>query len=143
MAYLDHNASAPLSPEALAAIQDELRNGPGNPSSVHTHGRRQRAMVENQRRKLARVVGGRPSEITFTSGATAAIHLGLNSLIKEGQHVLCTQVEHPAVIGALAWLGADVEWVPVDHQGRCSIHEFKQRCGLIRQSAFLWLLKTR
>ena len=58
MAYLDHNASAPLSPEALAAIQDELRNGPGNPSSVHTHGRRQRAMVENQRRKLARVIGG-------------------------------------------------------------------------------------
>ena len=36
-------------------------------------------------------------------------------------------MEHPAVIGALAWLGADVEWVPVDHQGRCSIHEFKQR----------------
>jgi len=127
MTYLDHNASAPLCEAAREAMRSELAATPGNPSSIHRHGRRQRALIENQRRKLAALIGGRASEITFTSGATAAIHLGLNSLVSSGQHVLCSRVEHPAVVGALEWIGADIEWIPVDAEGRCRVEDFIER----------------
>lgn len=69
--YLDWNASAPLRPEARAAMlaaMDEV----GNPSSVHAEGRRTRAIVERARAQVAGLVGCSPEEIVFTSGATEA-----------------------------------------------------------------------
>lgn len=76
--YLDWNASAPLRPEARAAMlgaMDEV----GNPSSVHAEGRRARAIVERARAQAADLVGCEPGEVVFTSGATEAAHLVLGS----------------------------------------------------------------
>src|SRR6056297_1566380 len=69
--YLDHNATAPLRPEARAAMCAAM-DVPGNPSSVHAEGRAARALVERARAQVAESVGCKPAEVIFTSGATEA-----------------------------------------------------------------------
>lgn len=69
--YLDWNASAPLRPEARAAMVEAL-DLTGNPSSVHAEGRKARGLVERARGEVAALVGCKPSEVVFTSGATEA-----------------------------------------------------------------------
>jgi cysteine desulfurase len=69
--YLDWNATAPLRPEARAAMVDAL-DVAGNPSAVHAEGRRARAIVERARMQVAGAAGCQPDEVVFTSGATEA-----------------------------------------------------------------------
>ncbi|MEM9844415.1 MAG: aminotransferase class V-fold PLP-dependent enzyme [Pseudomonadota bacterium] len=69
--YLDYNATAPLRPEARAAMIDAL-DLTGNPSSVHAEGRRAKGLVERARAQVASAVGCQPQEVVFTSGATEA-----------------------------------------------------------------------
>ena len=70
-AYLDWNATAPLRPEARAAMLAALDLG-GNPSSVHAEGRAARALVERSREAIAEALGCKPTEVVLTSGATEA-----------------------------------------------------------------------
>ena len=108
--YLDYNASAPIRPEAAAAMVDALRE-PGNPSSVHGFGRRSRRLVEDARESVAALVGARPREVVFTSGATEANDLALNGTGR--RRVLVSAVEHDSV----RLSRADAEFVPVDGNG--------------------------
>lgn len=75
--YLDHCASAPLLPAARRALDAVLDLGPGNASSAHAAGRRLRAALETARERVAALIGARPAEIVFTSGATEATALAL------------------------------------------------------------------
>src|ERR1700685_3427389 len=79
LVYLDHAATTPMLPEAIVAMTDELAQL-GNPSSLHTAGRRARRVVEESREQLAEVFGARPSEIIFTSGGTEADNLAVKGL---------------------------------------------------------------
>src|SRR5579863_9933555 len=76
--YLDWNATAPLRPEAAAAIAGALAQG-GNPSSVHRHGRAARQLVEQSRERVAALAGAPTAGVVFTSGGTEANHLALLS----------------------------------------------------------------
>ena len=78
-AYLDHAATTPMRPEAIAAMTEELARL-GNPSSLHAVGRRARRVVEESRELLAEVFGARPSEVVFTSGGTEADNLAVKGL---------------------------------------------------------------
>jgi len=69
--YLDYNATAPLRPEARAAMIAAM-DVVGNPSSVHAEGRAARALVERARAQVASAAGCKPQEVVFTSGATEA-----------------------------------------------------------------------
>ena len=125
--YLDHAATTPLSPEALAALTRELART-GNPSSLHGSGRRARRAVEDAREALAAAAGAHPSEVIFTSGGTEADNLAVKGLYwsRAGENparrrVLCSAVEHHAVMDTVEWLerheGAEVTWLPVDADG--------------------------
>lgn len=94
-AYLDWNASAPLRPEARAAMAAAMEVT-GNPSSIHAEGRAARAIVERARDALAAALGATAAEIVFTSGATEAAALAL-----AGRGLAGAAVEHDAV---LAWV---------------------------------------
>jgi cysteine desulfurase len=129
-AYLDHAATTPLVPEAVAALTEELAHT-GNPSSLHAAGRRARRIVEESREQIAQAYGARPSEVIFTSGGTEADNLAVKGLYwsrlaaaPDRRRVLVTATEHHAVLDAAAWLaeheGADVGWLPVDETGRLS-----------------------
>ena len=123
--YLDHAATTPMRQEAIAAMTDELGRL-GNPSSLHTAGRRARRVVEESREQLAEVFGARPSEVVFTSGGTEADNLAVKGLYWARQdvprrRVLTTSVEHHAVLDSVRWLedtqGAEAVWVGVDPDG--------------------------
>ena len=116
-AYLDYNASAPLRPEAAAALTAALGEG-GNPSSVHRAGRQARRMVERAREKVAALVGAAADAVIFTSGATEANHLALSGLgdmsgVGARALVLASAVEHPSVLAAVP----AIVQAPVDGQG--------------------------
>ncbi|MGQ0565777.1 MAG: cysteine desulfurase family protein [Gemmobacter sp.] len=104
--YLDWNATAPLRPEARAAMAAAM-DVVGNPSSVHAEGRAARALVERARAQVATALGASGSDLVFTSGATEAAALAC-----AGRGLRCAEIEHEAV---LAWCEAGL---PVDGAGR-------------------------
>jgi cysteine desulfurase len=92
--YCDYNAGAPVRAEAAVAMSRALALG-GNPSSVHSFGRRAKALVEDAREKIANAVEARAENVVFTSGATDALHLALSSA--GGASLIISGVEHDAV----------------------------------------------
>lgn len=118
-AYLDNNATTPVLPEVLAAMQPFFLEEFGNASSIHHHGQRTRAAVERARESVAQLLGARSSEIVFTSGGTEADNLAIFGLVKAGDHVITSTIEHHAVLNAckrLEEMGCEVTYVPVDAQ---------------------------
>lgn len=114
MIYLDHNATAPLLPEAREAMTEAMATA-GNPSSVHAGGRAARALVEAARSEVAALAGARPDQVVFTSGGTEANLLALAGA--RGATGTCrifvTAVEHPSVLAAVE----DAVPLPVDGEG--------------------------
>ncbi len=100
--YLDWNATAPLRPEARAAVPAAL-DGVGNPASPHGEGRRARALMEDAREQVARLVGAKPAEVVFTSGGTEAN----NTVLGGGwSDVLLAGIEHDSVLAPARGSGA-------------------------------------
>ena len=128
MAYLDHAASTPMIPEAVAAVSAVMAE-PGNASSLHSAGRRARRTVEESREAVAAALGARPSEVLFTGGGTESDNLAVKGLFWARRasdprrvRILASAVEHHAVLDAVEWLvaheGAQVTWLEVDRLGR-------------------------
>ncbi|HJQ42084.1 MAG TPA: cysteine desulfurase family protein [Jatrophihabitantaceae bacterium] len=128
MPYLDHAATTPMLPEAVAAVSAALGEL-GNPSSQHTSGRRARRRVEEAREELAAAVGARPSEVIFTAGGTESDNLAVKGIYwarhdadPRRRRILASAVEHHAVMDAVEWLvaheHAEAERLAVDRYGR-------------------------
>ena len=114
-AYLDWNASAPLRPEARAAMIAALDQA-GNPSSIHREGRAARHLVDDAREKVAALVGAEPSEVIFTSGGTEANVLALSPGALPA-HLLVSAIEHPSVRSGGRFPAECVEEIPVAADG--------------------------
>jgi cysteine desulfurase len=127
--YLDYAASAPLRAEALAAMLPLLERPAANPSSQHGQGRAARAVVETAREQVAALVGAAPGQVVFTSGGTEADNLAVKGTVldrpEEARHLVCSAVEHHAVLDAAAWAEADararVDLAPADGAGRVDL----------------------
>lgn len=118
--YLDNNATTPVLPQVLEAMQPYFAEYFGNASSIHHHGQGTRAAVERARGSVARLLGCRDSEIVFTSGGTEADNLAAFGVVGRGDHIITSTVEHHAVLNAckhLAEAGCEVTYVPVDGRG--------------------------
>lgn len=110
-AYLDHNATTPLRPEARAAMVRAL-DVVGNPSSVHAEGRAAKSVVETARAQVAAAFGADGADVIFTSGATEAAALALS-----GRGLHGADLEHEAVA---AWIATDLA---VDRAGRVTVND--------------------
>jgi cysteine desulfurase len=130
MPYLDHAATTPMLPEAIAAVT-EVMGEPGNPSSLHTAGRAARRRVEESRETIAAALGARPSEVIFTAGGTESDNLAVKGIFwarraadPRRRRVIASAIEHHAVLDTVEWLvaheGAHVTWLPVDRTGTVS-----------------------
>lgn len=115
--YLDYNATAPVRPEAAAAVAEALRAG-GNPSSVHAAGRGARARVEQAREAVARLIAAPASTVVFTSGGTEANALAVESAAAAGsRRLIVSAIEHDSVLEPARACGAAVEILPVTADG--------------------------
>ena len=147
-AYLDHAATTPMLPSALAAMTEQLQVA-GNASSLHTAGRMARRVVEESRERIARALGARPSEVLFTSGGTEADNLAVAGtwLARRDEdpgrvRVVASSIEHHAVLDCVEHLvrhqGAKVTWVDPDASGvvsaqavRAAIEEDPESVALV------------
>jgi cysteine desulfurase len=118
--YLDNNATTPLLPEVLQAMEPYFVERFGNASSIHHHGQETRAAVERARAAVASLLGCRPAEIVFTSGGTEGDNLAIFGIVVATDHVITSTIEHHAVLNAckhLESIGCEVTYVPVDGRG--------------------------
>lgn len=130
-AYLDHAATTPMSPAALAAFVGEAQRT-GNASSLHSAGRAARRAVEESRETVARALGARPSEVIFTAGGTESDNLAIKGIFwgrrtqdTRRTRILVSAVEHHAVLDPAFWMaghaGAEIVLLPVDGDGRLDV----------------------
>jgi cysteine desulfurase len=123
--YLDNQATTPTDPRVRDALLPFLETSAvGNPHSEHFVGRRAAAAVEDAREKVAALIGARPQEIVFTSGATEANNIALQGIARSpyrrGNHIITCATEHKCVLKTVDFLarsGFRAEIMPVDANG--------------------------
>lgn len=124
MIYLDHAATTPCRPEAVAAMRPLFGEVFGNPSSIHAAGQEARRALDAARDHVARAIGARSEEILFTSSGTEADNLALAGSALAARprknHLVTAATEHHAVLRAAEFsreLGVEVTLLPVDREG--------------------------
>src|SRR6185312_3982890 len=118
--YMDANATTPVLPEVLEAMQPWFAADFGNASSIHQPGQRARAAVDRAREQVAKLLNCRSAEIVFTSGGTESDNMALFGLLSPGDRLITTAIEHHAVLHAaeeLAERGVDVTFLPCTAEG--------------------------
>lgn len=122
--YLDYNATTPLDPSVAQAMSPYIQRDFGNPSSAHAYGAAAKKAVEQARAQVAEMLGCRLEEVVFTSGGTESNNMAIvgvaHAYRHKGNHIITSQVEHPAVIEVCRFLEAQgfmVTYLPVDEYG--------------------------
>lgn len=122
--YLDNNATTKPLAEVVSAMVDVLGAGFGNPSSAHAAGERARDVLRVARCRVARLLGGDPNRIVFTSSGTEANNMALRAGAPRGSarehRIVTTGAEHSSILKVVdhfRWLGADVVAVPISRDG--------------------------
>lgn len=125
--YFDHSATTPVRTEVAEAMCEYLKEGFGNPTSLHYFGRQVRKDVEAAREKVAQAIGANVNEIVFTSGGTEADNMAIHGVAysnkNKGNHIITSAVEHHAVLNTVKSLGKEgftVTILPVDKYGMVS-----------------------
>src|SRR2546425_5264293 len=116
--YLDSNATTPMRPEVLAAMIPVFTEHFGNASSIHWFGQNAKALIDDARQQVARLIGAETSEIVFVSGGTEADNFAIRGI--KGGHIITSKIEHHAVMHTCRDLekqGDEVTWLPVSHDG--------------------------
>lgn len=122
--YLDYNGTTPHDSEVIEAMRPFMETEFGNPSSSHWYGIAPRRAVETARVQVASILNCEPEEILFTSGGTESNNhaiMGVARLLKDkGNHIITSEIEHPAVLEVCKFLekeGFDITRLPVDKTG--------------------------
>ena len=121
--YLDNAATTPFDKEVLKAMYQVMETDHGNPSSIHSHGREVRTLIEKARKTVAGLLHASPSEFFFTSGGTEADNMAIRcGIIDYGiKHAITSLIEHHAVLHTLQALekSGDIRlsYVNIDSKG--------------------------
>lgn len=131
--YLDHAATTPIAAEVANEMITVYQEVFGNPSSVHSYGRKARKMLDEARRLAASSINANEKEIYFTSGGTEADNIALIGTAlanrDKGNHIITTAQEHHAVLHTAEYLesiGFDVTYLSVSETGRISLDELEK-----------------
>ena len=124
MIYMDHSATAPVDPAVFEAMKPYFIDSFGNASTLYSLGREGRMAMESARKQVASIINADPKEIIFTSGGTESDNIAIKGtayrLKNKGNHIITSNIEHPAVTETCKYLakhGFDVTYVPVDNDG--------------------------
>ena len=130
--YLDYNATTPHDPEVIDAMRPFFEEEFGNPSSSHYYGTKPKQAVIKARKQIAALLNCAPEEIIFTSGGTESNNFAIKgcaeTLRYKGNHIITSQIEHPAVIEVCNFLkttGYEASYLPVDEFGLVQLEDLK------------------
>lgn len=131
--YADYAATTPVKPEVIEAMMDIYQSHYGNPSSIHSVGRDARRYLDESRRNVAQLLGAKPSEVIFTSGATESNNTAIKGLVYAnehlGNHIITTKIEHHSVLHVFEQLekeGYEVTYLDVDDTGRVDLDQLEE-----------------
>ena len=130
--YLDNSATTQVSEEVLNEMKPYFRKEFGNPSTLYSIGRSSKNALDQSRQKVADAINANPDEIIFTSGGSESDNLAIKGLAfklrKKGNHIITSNIEHPAVKNTLKFLenlDYKVSYLPVDENGIIKIEDLK------------------
>lgn len=129
--YFDNAATTPVSPEVIEAMVPVMQQQYGNPSSIHSDGRKVRAIIENARKVVANSIGASIGEIFFTSGGTESNNMALKCSVRDlgVQRIITSKVEHHCVLHAAEALEKNndvvVEYLSIKQNGHPSYEELE------------------
>ncbi|MEJ6982607.1 cysteine desulfurase family protein [Pedobacter sp. P351] len=129
--YLDNAATTPLDPEVLKEMVSLMGSHFGNPSSIHSHGREARTIIEKARKTVASFLNTSPSEIFFTSGGTEADNMAIQCGIIDHKigHAVTTRIEHHAVLHTLEAMARngiiELSFVRIDNKGNVDLNHLE------------------
>ena len=128
--YLDYNATTPIDPEVAEAMMPYLTQHFGNPSSSHWYGQQTKQAVEQAREQVSALLHCQPDEVVFTGGGSEANNQAIKGVAEayasKGNHIITSQIEHPAVLNPCRYLeerGYRITYLPVDKQGSVSLED--------------------
>jgi cysteine desulfurase len=131
--YLDHAATSPMHPQVIEKMTAVMMEEFGNPSSIHSFGRKARHVLDHARGQIAASIGAGQNEIVFTSGGTEADNMALISIAfayqAQGKHIITTTIEHHAVLHTCQFLekdGFEVTYLPVNEEGLVSVQDVQE-----------------
>ena len=124
MIYMDHSATSPVDPEVFEAMKPYFVESFGNASTLYKLGREGKKVMETARKQVASLINAEPKEIIFTSGGTESDNIAIKGTVyrlkNKGNHIITSNIEHPAVTETCKYLeknGFEVTYVPVDKEG--------------------------
>ena len=129
--YLDNAATTALDPRVAEVMSNLMKEEFGNPSSIHSFGRKMKVQVEDVRNLVAEKLKVQPAEIFFTSGATEAINTIFNGAVLSlgVERIITTQIEHPAVISSVEYHAktnaVQLDYVNIDQHGQVDLEQLK------------------
>lgn len=131
--YLDYNATTPVAPEVAEAMLPYLQEHFGNPSSSHWYGVQTKKAIEHARKQVTNLLHCDADEIVFTSGGSESNNYAVKGYAfanqDRGNHIITTQIEHPAVLEVCRYLerhGFTVSYVPVDEYGMVDVEAIRK-----------------
>ena len=141
MVYLDYSATTPVNEEVLETFVKVSRNYIGNPNSLHRLGMEANALLDEATEQIGNILGVKPSEIIYTSGASESNNLAIKGIAlkyqNRGKHIITTLLEHSSIIGPLSYLqnrGFEIDFVNILDNGQVDIKHLK---SLIRDDTIL------
>ena len=131
--YLDYNATTPVDPRVLEVMMPYLNEEFGNPSSIHSYGRRGKAALDTAREQVSALLGASPREVVFTSGGSESNNYAIRGAVsgaprERGNHLITTAVEHESVLETFKFLenaGFRVTYLGVDSDGLPDLDELR------------------
>ena len=132
MIYMDHSATSPVDPEVFEAMKPYFIDSFGNASTLYSLGREGKMAMESARAEVASIIGAEPKEIIFTSGGTESDNLAIKGtaykLKNKGNHIITSDIEHPAVDETCKYLeknGFKVTYLPVYNNGIVKVKDLE------------------
>lgn len=141
MIYLDYSATTPTNDEVLDTFVKVSKEFIGNPNSLHTLGRKSADLIDAATKQIADILGVKPKEIIYTSGASESNNTVIKGICLQyqnrGKHIITTNFEHSSIYGPLSYLqtlGFEVDFVKTDENGVVDLDDLKR---LLRDDTIL------
>ncbi len=132
MIYMDHSATSPVDPEVFKAMEPYFVDSFGNASTLYSLGREARKTMESSRKMVASLIGANSDEVIFTSGGTESDNIAIKGtaykLRNKGNHIITSNIEHPAVDETCKYLeknGFEVTYLPAGKDGIVDISDLE------------------